>query len=56
MELTYSVLLGLALAAGPAVMALCMFVWLGVKWFEYEARRLNKLLEDILDEKDRTPD
>jgi hypothetical protein len=56
MDFVSSVLLGLALAAGPAVVALCMFVWLGVKWFEHEARCLNKLLKEILDEKDSERD
>ena len=51
-DLAYSVLLGLALAAVPAVMALCMCAWLCWKWFEHEARVLNKLMDDVLDEKD----
>jgi hypothetical protein len=56
MDVAYTVLLGLALAAGPAVMALCMCAWLGWKWLEHETRCLNKLMDKVLDEKDEARD
>jgi hypothetical protein len=56
MEMTYITLLGLAMAAGPSVMALCMCAWLCWKWFEHETRCLNKLMDEILEERDREGD
>jgi hypothetical protein len=56
MEVVYTVLFGLALAAVPSVMALCMCAWLCWKWLEHESRRLNKLIDEMLDEKDRESD
>ena len=56
MDVAYSVLIGLALAVGPAAMMVCLIGWIGVKWFRHEARCLHKLLDEILDEKDRGRD
>lgn len=56
MEVVYTVLLGLALAAAPSVMALCMCAWLCWKWLEHETRCLNKLIDEIQDEIDRGRD
>jgi hypothetical protein len=51
MDVAYSVLIGLALAVGPAAMMVCLFGWLGWKWFQHEVRCINKLMDDILEGK-----
>jgi HAMP domain-containing protein len=56
MEVIYTVLFGLALAAVPSVMALCMCAWLCWKWLEHETRCLNKLMDDVLAGKNRERD
>jgi hypothetical protein len=51
-DIAHSVLLALALAAAPAVIALCACAWLCWKLFEHEARSLNALLDKLEDRPD----
>ena len=52
MELAYAVMLGIALAAGPSLMMLFLFGWVGWEWFKHELHCINKLMDDIREEKD----
>lgn len=56
MDVAYSVLLGIALAAGPAAMMGCVAYWVAREWFASEAKELRRMMDAMHGETERDED